>query len=58
VVEQGLRALADAVRAGAVPRLAVERIDGQPALPSPLAAALLAVGFRAGPRRLTLARGD
>ena len=49
-----LRALADAVRAGRVPKLSLERIDGEPAVASTLAATLLALGFSPGPRRLTL----
>jgi ATP-dependent helicase Lhr and Lhr-like helicase len=54
VVAEALRALADAVRAGRVPKLALERIDGQPAIASELAETLLELGFSAGPRRLTL----
>ncbi|HST34414.1 MAG TPA: DEAD/DEAH box helicase, partial [Solirubrobacteraceae bacterium] len=50
----GLRALAEAVRAGRVPKLALERIDGEAATGSPLAATLLELGFHSGPRRLTL----
>jgi hypothetical protein len=42
------------VRAGRVPKLALERIDGEPALTSPLAGALIELGFGSGPRRLTL----
>jgi ATP-dependent helicase Lhr and Lhr-like helicase len=53
-VAAGLRALADAVRAGRVPKLALERIDGEPAIASELAARLLELGFSPGPRRLTL----
>ncbi len=49
-----LRALADAVRAGRVPKLSLERIDGEPAIASPLAAELRELGFQSGPRRLTL----
>ncbi|HTB71465.1 MAG TPA: DEAD/DEAH box helicase [Solirubrobacteraceae bacterium] len=49
-----LRALADAVRGGRVPKLALERIDGEPAIASSLADELLELGFHAGPRRLTL----
>jgi ATP-dependent Lhr-like helicase len=49
-----LEALAEAVRAGRVPKLALERIDGEPALTSPLAGALIELGFGSGPRRLTL----
>jgi ATP-dependent Lhr-like helicase len=54
VIADALRALADAVRAGRVPKLALERIDGQPAIASSLAETLLELGFRPGPRRLTL----
>jgi ATP-dependent Lhr-like helicase len=53
-VHEGLAALAEAVRAGRVPKLALERIDGRPALGSPLAPALAGLGFHTGPRRLTL----
>ncbi|MHB8242599.1 MAG: Lhr family helicase, partial [Solirubrobacteraceae bacterium] len=53
-VQEGLHALADAVRAGRVPKLSLERIDGEPAVSSPLAATLLELGFSPGPRRLTL----
>jgi len=53
-LEQGLAALADAVRAGRVGKLALERIDGEPAISSPLSDMLLGLGFHLGPRRLTL----
>ena len=49
----GLEALADAVRRGRVPRLGVERFDGEPVVGSP-AGALIELGFRQGPRKLTL----
>jgi ATP-dependent helicase Lhr and Lhr-like helicase len=49
-----LHALAEAVRAGRVPKLALERIDGEPAIASGLAQTLLELGFHSGPRRLTL----
>ncbi len=50
-----LEALAAHARAGLAPsRLALERVDGESVLGSPWEAALAAVGFRAGPRRLTL----
>jgi ATP-dependent Lhr-like helicase len=51
---QALGALAAAVRAGRVPKLSLERIDGEPAIASELAEALLELGFHSGPRRLTL----
>jgi len=51
---EALAALAAAVRAGRVGRLALERIDGEPAIASGLAGALVELGFHPGPRRLTL----
>jgi ATP-dependent Lhr-like helicase len=42
------------VRAGRVPKLALERIDGQPAISSELVGVLVELGFQSGPRRLTL----
>jgi ATP-dependent Lhr-like helicase len=54
LLEEALRALAEAVRSGRVPRLALERIDGEPAVGSALEHALVELGFHAGPRRLTL----
>jgi ATP-dependent helicase Lhr and Lhr-like helicase len=49
-----LRALVDAVRGGRVGKLALERIDGAPAISSPLAKTLAEMGFHYGPRRFTL----
>jgi ATP-dependent Lhr-like helicase len=49
-----LRALADAVRSGRVDAIALERVDGEPAIGSSLEPALVELGFRQGPRRLTL----
>ncbi len=49
-----LRALADAVRAGRVDAVALERVDGESAIGSELEPALVELGFRQGPRRLTL----
>jgi ATP-dependent Lhr-like helicase len=53
-VRIALGALADAVRAARVGKLALERIDGQPAIASTLANTLVELGFQAGPRKLTL----
>jgi ATP-dependent Lhr-like helicase len=53
-VHEALRALAEAVRAGRVPKLSLERIDGEPAIASSLVAELIELGFHSGPRRLTL----
>jgi ATP-dependent Lhr-like helicase len=53
-VRAALHALAAAVRAGRVGRLALERIDGEPAIGSQWETLLAEFGFRSGPRRLTL----
>jgi ATP-dependent Lhr-like helicase len=53
-LEPALAALAAHVRAGRIKRLAIEKVDGRPALGSPLAPALVLAGFQEGPRRLTL----
>jgi ATP-dependent Lhr-like helicase len=55
-LDLALTALADHVRAGrgGVRKLALERVDGEPALSSALGPALRAHGFQEGPRRLTL----
>ena len=53
-VREALGALAEAVRTGRVPKLALERIDGEPAIASELAQALVELGFHSGPRKLTL----
>ncbi|MEA2481411.1 MAG: ATP-dependent helicase Lhr and Lhr-like helicase, partial [Thermoleophilaceae bacterium] len=50
-----LEALAEAVRRGRVPlRLQVERFDGEPIVGSDYEPLLIDVGFRLGPRKLTL----
>jgi ATP-dependent helicase Lhr and Lhr-like helicase len=49
-----LSALVAFARGGAIKRLALEKVDGEPAMSSPLAPALTALGFAEGPRRLTL----
>jgi ATP-dependent Lhr-like helicase len=53
-LREALQALAEAVRAGRVGKLALERIDGAPAIGSGLERDLLELGFHSGPRRLTL----
>jgi ATP-dependent Lhr-like helicase len=53
-VREALQALAEAVRAGRVGKLALERIDGQPAMASELVGALVELGFHSGPRKITL----
>ena len=49
-----LAALVAHVRAARIKRLGLERVDGEPAMSSPLAPLLTELGFQAGPRRLTL----
>jgi ATP-dependent helicase Lhr and Lhr-like helicase len=49
-----LNALVEHVRGGRLKRLALEKIDGEPALTSSLAPRLVELGFHGGPRRLTL----
>ena len=49
-----LEALAEAVRAGKLGRVSLERIDGEPAMGSPLEELLVELGFHSGPRRLIL----
>ncbi|MBV9001392.1 MAG: DEAD/DEAH box helicase, partial [Solirubrobacterales bacterium] len=53
-LEPALAALTEQVRAGRLRRLALEKVDGESALVSPLGPALIALGFQQGPRRLTL----
>ena len=50
---QAMRALADAVAAGHLPKLAVEKLDGEPVIGSGQEQALLSAGFTRGPRKLT-----
>ena len=49
-----LEALADHVHAGRLRQLAVERFDSQPVVGSPIEPLLVELGFRQGPRKLTL----
>jgi ATP-dependent Lhr-like helicase len=53
-LEPALGALVDEVRRGRIKRLALEKVDGEPAGGSRLGPALVALGFQEGPRRLTL----
>jgi ATP-dependent Lhr-like helicase len=53
-VEPALVATVEQVRAGRIKRLALEKIDGEPALGSALSNLLVALGFQEGPRRITL----
>jgi ATP-dependent Lhr-like helicase len=49
-----LGALVDHVRSGAIKRVALEKVDGEPAMSCALAPLLSELGFQEGPRRLTL----
>jgi ATP-dependent Lhr-like helicase len=53
-LREALEALADHVRRGRLKRLAIERFDGEPVVGSELEPLLIDIGFRQGPRRLTL----
>jgi ATP-dependent helicase Lhr and Lhr-like helicase len=48
-----MSALAEAVSAGRLPKLAVEKLDGEPVIGSGHEEALLSAGFSRGPRKLT-----
>jgi ATP-dependent helicase Lhr and Lhr-like helicase len=48
-----MQALADAVSAGRLPKLGVEKLDGEPVIGSGHEEALLNAGFSRGPRKLT-----
>ena len=49
-----LEALADAVERGRIRRSALEKVNGEPVVGSPWEERLLELGFRAGPRKLTI----
>jgi ATP-dependent helicase Lhr and Lhr-like helicase len=53
-LHDAIEALAAEVRRGRVPRLGIERYDGEPVVGSPVGEQLIELGFRQGPRRLTL----
>jgi len=53
-IAAALNALAEHARAGRIRRIALEKVDGEPVMGTPWEAMLADVGFRAGPRRLTL----
>jgi ATP-dependent Lhr-like helicase len=48
-----MQALADAVTAGRLPKLGIEKLDGEPVIGSGHEEALLSAGFSRGPRKLT-----
>jgi ATP-dependent Lhr-like helicase len=53
-LEAAMRALADAVAADRLPKLAIEKLDGEPVIGSGHEEALLSAGFSRGPRKLTV----
>jgi ATP-dependent Lhr-like helicase len=53
-LEAALEALVERVKTGQIKRLALEKVDGEPALGSRFTALLVALGFQEGPRRMTL----
>jgi ATP-dependent Lhr-like helicase len=53
-LHDALQALADHVRAGRLKQLGVERFDGEPVVGSDVEPLLVELGFRQGPRKLTL----
>jgi ATP-dependent helicase Lhr and Lhr-like helicase len=52
---EAMSALAEAAAEGSIPKLGIERVDGEPVIGSGLEEALIAAGFSRGPRRLTAA---
>jgi ATP-dependent helicase Lhr and Lhr-like helicase len=50
-------ALAEAVSAGRLPKLGIEKLDGEPVIGSGHEEALLSAGFSRGPRKLTASAG-
>ncbi|WP_028058113.1 DEAD/DEAH box helicase [Candidatus Solirubrobacter pratensis] len=53
-IEPAVEALAEFVAKGRIKRLALEKVDGEAVVGSQWEERLLALGFRAGPRKLTL----
>jgi ATP-dependent helicase Lhr and Lhr-like helicase len=52
-LEEAMRALADAVSSGQLPKLAIEKLDGEPVIGSGHEESLVGAGFSRGPRKLT-----
>ncbi len=52
-LEAAMQALADAVSAGHLPKLAIEKLDGEAVIGSGHEEALIGAGFSRGPRKLT-----
>jgi ATP-dependent helicase Lhr and Lhr-like helicase len=53
-LDPALEALVGAVHQGRIRRLAIERVDGESVLGSPWHDRLIELGFRSGPRKLTI----
>jgi ATP-dependent Lhr-like helicase len=53
-VRPSVEALTAAVERGRIRRLAIEKVDGEPVVGSRYEELLLELGFRAGPRKLTI----
>jgi ATP-dependent Lhr-like helicase len=53
-LRQAFEALAEHVHSGRLRQLAVERYDGEPVVGSEIEPLLVELGFRQGPRKLTL----
>ena len=49
-----IEALTAAVERGRIRKLGVEKVNGEPVIGTPWEERLLALGFRAGPRKLTI----
>jgi ATP-dependent Lhr-like helicase len=49
-----MEALVESVQRSRIRRLAIERVNGEPVVGSAYETVLLELGFRAGPRKLTL----
>jgi ATP-dependent Lhr-like helicase len=56
-LQEAMRALAEAVGDGLLPKLSVEKLDGEPVIGSMHEQSLLEAGFSRGPRKLTAAAG-
>lgn len=54
---EAMSALADAVSAGRLPKLGIEKLDGEPVIGSGHEEALLGAGFSRAPRKLTVSAG-
>ena len=53
-IEPCLEAVVEAVQRGRIRKLSLERVDGEPVVGSAYEEPLIELGFRPGPRKLTL----